>query len=226
MCHAFWAVFSRIFTLLTSAITQFCRCTGIRVIFYLDDSFILACSRATAIAHHDFVMSLLTRLGFLINLKKLHLAPTHKSQFLGLDWDSSLPMVALTDDKISFLCSSAQHLLQKEAPCCREIQQFLGRTNFASFALPRARLNSRAIHLCLSRTYKSPSHLFRRCILSLDAKKDLQWWVSFIPIGKPMHSPFPSQFILTDASKVRWGSTRGNCSASSRWPPGSSHHIN
>lgn len=186
-----------IITILTRAVTHHCRCRGIRVIFYLDDSIILACSRATAIVHQDFVMSLLSKLGFIINLQKSDLAPTCKYRFLGLNWDSTFPMVSLTDIRVSTLRSSTHCLLWKEAPFCREIQQFLGRTNFASFALPRARLNSRAIQRCLSQTYKSPSHLFRRCVLSSEAKKEHQWWVSFTPLGKPCSLPGPRSSLRT-----------------------------
>lgn len=63
-------------------------------------------------------------------------------------------------------------------------------------------------------------------MLSLEAKKDLQWWVSFIPIGKPMHPPTPSEFVTTDASKAGWGATWGNHTVSGSWHQETPAHIN
>lgn len=215
-----------IFTMLTQAITLFCRRRGIRIIFYLDDTIIMARSRATAIKHRNFVMSLLQRRGFIINLAKSDLAPSQTFCFLGLNWDTSIPAVSLTEEKVSVLHSSADRILRKGTPSCRELQQFLGCTNFASFAVPRARLNSRAIQCCLSKTYKSPSHLFRKCPLSKEARQDLHWWVSFFPLGKPLHPPTPSESITTDASSSGWGATWGSLSLSGRWPDNEVSHIN
>lgn len=49
----------RIFIHITRPITLFCRKSGIRIIFYLDDSIIMARLRQEAIMHRDFVMTLL-----------------------------------------------------------------------------------------------------------------------------------------------------------------------
>lgn len=78
----------RTFTKLTRPITLFCRCLGVCVIFYLDDSIIMAHSRQTLIHHRKLVLSLLRRLGFLINLKKSDLHPAQEFTFLGLHWDT------------------------------------------------------------------------------------------------------------------------------------------
>lgn len=47
------------FTKLTCPITLFCWRFGIRVIFYLDDSIIMAHSRQSLLQHHDLVLTLL-----------------------------------------------------------------------------------------------------------------------------------------------------------------------
>lgn len=214
-----------VFTMLTRAITRFCRSRGIRIIFYLDDTIIMACSRALALQHRDFVMSLLGDLGFLNNLAKSDLAPSRSFCFLGLNWDTPAPSVSLTDEKIATLSSSAQRLLSKVSTHCREIQQFLGHTNFTAFAVPRARLNSRALQVCLSRNYKSPIHLFRSCPLSEDAHRELTWWVSLSVASKPLHAPLPSVFITTDASK-QGGAVWDHRSVSGSWDISQSHHIN
>lgn len=81
-------------------------------------------------------MTLLRELGFLINLTISDLAPSHSLCFLGLIWDTSIPLVSLVDEKLSKVSVSAQNLLCKSATHCQELQQFLGCTNFAAFAVP------------------------------------------------------------------------------------------
>lgn len=89
----------RLFTILTRVITHFCRAHGIRIIFYLDDTIIMARSRTVVIQHQDFVMQLLKRLGSLINLEKSDLAPSQSFCFLGLLWDTRSLSVSLTEEK-------------------------------------------------------------------------------------------------------------------------------
>lgn len=96
-------------------------------------------------------MQLLRDLGFIINSSKSDLAP-QRFVFLGLVWDTSIPSVTLTVEKVETLSSSAISILGKPLIRCQNIQQFLGRMNFAAFAVPHARLNSCAILACLSAT--------------------------------------------------------------------------
>lgn len=210
--------------MLTCAITHFCRQRGIRIIFYLDDTIIMTLSKALALQNRDFVMTLLRDLGFFINLRKSDLAPSRYFCFLGLNWDTSIPSVSLTDEKLEKLSGSARCLLHKSVTHCRKIQQFLGRTNFAAFAVPRARLNSRSLQECLSRNYKAPSHLFRPCPLSKEARRELHWWVDLSEVTKHLHPPLPSVFITTDASKRGWA--WDHRAISGKWDPSLLHHIN
>lgn len=76
---------------------------GIRTVFYLDDTIIMAQSCVVALQHHDQVVKLLSQLGFILNLEKSDLSLTHQITFLGLRWDT----VALPEDKVSCLQSDA-----------------------------------------------------------------------------------------------------------------------
>ena len=133
----------RIFTKLTRPIALFCRQKGIRILFYLDDSLILAQSRDQSLAHRDNVLDLLASLGFLAFLDKSDLTSTKSSLFWGLLWDTVAMSSSLPLDKIAKLVASALALLSRPAPSCLSLQKFLGSTNFASVAVPRAHLNSR-----------------------------------------------------------------------------------
>lgn len=136
---------------------------------------IMAQSHELVYQHRDLVVSLLSRLGFILNLEKSDLTPAHRFTFLGLIWDTSLCTVALTEEKVAHLQSDARILLSKGRVTGHDLQRFLRRTNFAGVAVPRARLFSHAIQSCLSATYKWPSHSSRFCPLSEDAKMELSW---------------------------------------------------
>lgn len=151
----------------------------VHIIFYLGDTIILTIYRALATEHHNFVMNLLVKLGYLINLEKSDLSPSEQFSFLGLLWDSALYTVALTEGKLLKHQRETCCLLVASRVSCLDVQSFLGLSNFASFAVPRAQLNSRAIHSCFSKVYKSPSYCSRICQLSSDAREELAWLVLF-----------------------------------------------
>lgn len=73
--------------------------------------------------------------------------------FLGLCWNTREGVVALTEEKIAKVQASASALLAKGQAHVWDVQKFLGLTNFAAFAVPRARLNSRGLQVILSSNY-------------------------------------------------------------------------
>lgn len=95
----------------------------------------------------DFMVSLLCKLGFLLNLKKFNLTPTHQFIFLGLVQDTSVKAVELTEEEILCLHCNTQHLLSWACISCHEAKKFLVRTYFAAFAVPWAHLLVHALHV-------------------------------------------------------------------------------
>lgn len=110
---------------------QFYGRLGIRIIFYLDDTFIMARSRETVLHQRDFVMSLLSHLEFIISVNKSYLSPAQCFTFLAVKWDTLALSIALPDDKIDKLQSSTLALITSGNTYCCEIQCFLGHTNFS-----------------------------------------------------------------------------------------------
>lgn len=162
-------------------------------------------------------MSLLCKLGSIINLEKSDLTPTKQFTFLSLHWDSIVHSMTFTGGKFSKLCSSDQHLLQPSTVSCKEVQKFLGLTNFAAFAVPRVHLHSRSIQQDFSLVYKSHLHASRTCPISKVAAQELQWWANLTTCSKLLSPPLPSQSIATDTSHSRWGASSGNCQKCRQW---------
>lgn len=192
----------RISTKLTQEISSFCRKHGIHLISYLDDTIIIVQSKALALQHHNSVFQVLLSLGFIINLEKKDLSSSKSFTFLGLKWNSVDHSVALMGEKHLKLQLS---MFTGHNPSCWDIQLFLGRTNFASFAVPWPRLNSQAIEFCFSAFYHDPSDRFKDCPLDTDARKEIQCWVDLSLYSKPLVPPIPTVTISTDASWSGWG---------------------
>lgn len=76
---------------------------GIQIIFFLDDSIIIACSRSALPEHRDFVLKLMEHLGFMVNMENSNLTPSQKFSFLGLCWNTKEGAVSLEVIKVSKL---------------------------------------------------------------------------------------------------------------------------
>lgn len=135
----------------------------------------MACSCTEALTQRDFVLALLSRLGFLVNLQKSDLAPFQRLTFLGLHWDMQSGKTALTDKKVLKFQRAASHLVASNPPWTWDLQKFLGLSNSAAYMVPRARLCSWALQFVPSASYKCPSDHFRVCQISLEASQELQW---------------------------------------------------
>ena len=136
----------RVFTKLTRVIILHCRALGLRLILYLDDGLLLARPRRVAFQQRDVLVGLFLELGWLVNWDKSDLAPSQEFDYVGLHWSSVTMTVSLPLDKLEDLGVQAGRLLASDPPpTCRRVQQFLGKTNFATIAIPRARLHMRAL---------------------------------------------------------------------------------
>ena len=79
-----------IFTRVTKPLQDFLHTQGFRSIFYLDDILILGSSMEECLAHLTTALRLLSRVGFIVNHKKLCLVPAQRFRFVGFDWDTGL----------------------------------------------------------------------------------------------------------------------------------------
>ena len=83
---------------------------------------------------------------------------------------------------------------------CHTVQRLLGLTNFASIALPLARLQSRLLQWWLKQHYKGPSDMFKTMPIMEEAHHNLKWWCSFKSCPKSIHRPSVQEVVMIDAS--------------------------
>jgi hypothetical protein len=92
---------------------------GIHTIFYLDDILVLGSTFQNCLSNLQEALSLLMKVGFIINWEKSSLIPTTNFTFLGMIWDSVKGALSLPQDKLLRLRSQATFLLEQPAPTCR-----------------------------------------------------------------------------------------------------------
>ena len=176
----------RIFRLLLRPLQHICRSRGIRVIFYLDDLLILGRSPSKAARQRDYVVNWLQNLGFTLNWPKCKLSPDQIFQYLGLIWNTQSLTVCLTEEKQRDIQQMASELLQAKSLTARRIMQFLGKTVFASIAVPLARLHRRQLQAVLLREYRHPRDLYKVIKLNAASRDQLRWWCHLTVIQKPL----------------------------------------
>lgn len=158
----------QVYTKLTLPIMLFCRHLGILIIF-LDDTIIMAWSCAVLLQHQHLVLEIFMQLALMIYMTKSDLAPSQQFMYLGLCWSTAIALVSLPQDKLEKIHASASCVLSAGGTSHWILKKFLGWTNFASFAVPRAWLHSHAPQITLSSDYCSIVDCFRRLHVGRDS---------------------------------------------------------
>ncbi|KAJ2938885.1 hypothetical protein O0L34_g3042 [Tuta absoluta] len=116
-------------------------------------------------------------------------------------------------------------MLAKGETCLTNLQSLVGLLNFASFVVPRGRLNFRALLRFVNHLLKLPGLLTYS--LPLETLDELRWWLQNCHLSSTIHLPSPSHFLTTDASDLAWGAQLDDLSLSGTWSDQEQHlHCN
>lgn len=107
----------------------------------------------------------------------------------------------------------------------KELQSLIGLLNFASFVVPRGRLNHR---LALRFLNNLPKHSIQtRYTLPRIVLEEMHWWLRNSRLASLMHTPPTTHFLTTDASDTAWGAQLNNQAMSGEWDSKEKHlHCN
>ena len=164
------------------------------------------------------IIAVFNSAGFVINMKKSVLVPTHCIQFLGVLINSLDMTFGLNEEKIQGIHEDAVSLLQAGHVTPRMLAHFIGVINSVKLSLSFAALHIRSLQQSLISAVVNLG--WDGAIqLSEEAHADLRWWtenvrnVSFAPI----HPQSPSFSIETDASMQGWGARWESESTGGTW---------
>ena len=146
-------------------------------------------------------------------------------QGYGLEWDTRRMRVLLPQDKMTQIASLSRRMLHTNSVRVSELMALLGKTNFASMAVPLGRMNSRPLQQCLPRG----SGRSLRSVVSItsEARVSLHWWTSPPRSGRSINLPLPDSVLATDASLSGWGARFGHRHLQGQWSRAQmNNHIN
>lgn len=215
----------KMFASLTNWVAQILREKGFRILIYLDD-FLLVNQDPQVLRKQTLeTVHVLEQLGWQINYAKSTLTPQKVLEYLGIVWDPHSNMKYLPLRKCIGIKQKVKAVLRRELASLKEIQSVVGSINFASFPVPRGRLNHRALLKHCQNLLYLPSN--RRYSVPREALIELTWWLNNVTNSSLIHYPPVSHYLVTDASMLAWGALIDNVKLWGQWPHGEANlHSN
>ena len=160
-----------VFNRITQSVCRMMKRRGYTCVVLLDDFFVAAetfqeCAEALRV-----LISLLRRLGFRINWKKVS-DPTQDLVFLGVRINTASGYLSLDPAKVQEIIRTIDDILAKKRITKSQLQSFAGKLSWASTVTPWGRSFLNNTYGTLAKL-KANSH---KCILTDWLIKDFKWW--------------------------------------------------
>jgi hypothetical protein len=203
------------FSILTNWVAQTLRQQwNIRILVYLDDYLIVHQNARILEDHVNITVQTLQRLGWKVNFEKSILHPQKSIVYLGILWRTWDNLKSLPKDKVMLLSKNLKQVLAGGKLTLKSTQRTVGSLNFASFVVPRGRLNHRRLLMFLN-TLPNPST--KAFPIPQHVSNELSWWIQNCQASTPLHYPPPTDFLTTDASDLAWGAQLNDLGLSGSW---------
>lgn len=208
-----------VFTKLIKPIVTSLRTQGFPSIAHLDDFLLSGRNNNECLKNVNTTVSLLEKLGFLINYSKSCLTPTRTMQFLGFIYDSVAMTIGVPNNKQKYIVQLVSDFLLRDHCQIREFAHLVGvlvsvcpATRYGWVYTKRL---ERAKFLALQ---KSRGNFNRQMQIDNYVKEDLTWWKSnIINSSCPIYRYSFLCTIFTDASRTGWGAVCGSHKARGSW---------
>ena len=218
-----------IFNRITQAVCRMMHRKGFtRTCAYLDDFAIVMDTFGDCLRALNTLLALLIRLGFLINYKKVF-GPTQCMTFLGIEINSVEMTIRLPQQKLVELQGALQDFLLKRRASKRQLQQLIGRLNWASRVVHGGRTFLRRL-IDVQNGLRQANH---KVIIQGSARADVEWWADFLATfnGKSLIlDSIPVDLMSMDACNMGGGAVFGRdwfyILWQEDWPQVQHMHIN
>ena len=181
-----------IFHRLTQAVKRMLKWKGLdATVVYLDDFFITANSFQECLDALNLVISLLRKLGFHINWKKVT-DPSTKIVFLGIEIDSVNMCLWLPNDKLHQIRDELLQFQTRTRASKKQLQSLAGKLNFCAGVVFGGRVFLRRIIDSIN-LLKADNHKMK---LTAGIRADVSWWQSFM-------STFNGKSMLLDTQHIQ-----------------------
>jgi len=206
-------------------VVQAAREQGHRCMAYMDDLIMLGATPAQCSAARDFVLQLLTDLGWHVNREKSSLAPAQQAVYLGFQFDTSgrRATIRVPSGKRRNIKHEIRRLLRVPpslAVPVRRVARIAGLLTSISHAVAPTRMMTHRLYRVISTrtTWNSAVHI------TAAARLDLEWWLDALDTwnGQAFVDRTAADYTMdTDASDLGWGAVlylpTGDVHASGAW---------
>lgn len=196
-----------VFTKILKPVIEYLRSRNMISVQYLDD--ILCIGKDFKECHNNVKMTitLLEKLGFIINLEKSVLKPSIRCKFLGFIFDSQKMIMELPTDKKVKIKNNVQHFITIHKCKLRDFARLIGLLVSACPAIQFSWAHTKLFEQFKYRTLLKNDSYNQTIVMPTFIKEDLYWWINNIDIGyAPLKTNIYLKEIFTDASSVGWGS--------------------
>jgi hypothetical protein len=211
-----------VFTKVCRPVLEHFRSKGVKLSAYLDDWILAAPTKQLATQQAQEVVSLLQKLGWIVNFKKSVLLPSQRIEHLGFvlntkNMTASLPLKKLRDIRRSI----KQVLDHPNRQSPRIIHSLTMRIQAATFAIFPARLYTRHLLYYKNQMVKTEADWDLPRPLDQASKDELNWWYFNLQKwnGRSLLTATPTQTIFVDASDTGWGCSWNKQRAHGYWTP-------
>ena len=197
-----------VFTLLMKVIPTFLRRRAITLHPYLDDWLSRNQNRRRLLEHRQFILSLITSLGLIINYEKSDLVPAQVFTFIGMEFLTHTNIVRVPQTRQMKILETVRMVSQKTSISARAFLSLLGQLNAAADFVMLGRLHLRPLQASLHNQWQPQKlPLCHQICMTTEILQHLKWWLQedLYPQGVPLKIDPPSHTIFTDASLSGWG---------------------
>ena len=162
------------------------------LLHYLDDFFTAEVLEDSCSNNIDLIKRVFDLLGVPLASDKV-IGPLQIITYLGIEIDSINSVIRLPKDKLDDLLLSLNYWKGRKKCIKKELLSLIGRLSFACKVVKCGRFFLKRL-IDLSTTVHS---LFHHISINVEARKDIQWWVDFLPSWNGI-AMFQEQCVLSD----------------------------
>lgn len=208
-----------VFTKLLKPIFYHLRSRGFLSICYLDDILLIDLSYQSCLRNVNYTVSLLSSLGFTINLEKSVLTPSHKIQFLGFTFDSNNLTFSIPQKKKNIILDNLSRLMNKKHCKIKHFASLIGQLvavcPVVKYSWLYIKQFEREKWLAL---LKGKNNYNEKMFIPDYLNNDFLWWIKNIqPCKQDIKESDYTLEIFTDASPTGWGAFCKNKSTHGFW---------
>lgn len=157
-------------------VVRYLRRRGVLSVIYIDDKLIIGKTYRECLEYVNQSVTLLERLGFIVNKKKSDLIPSQRCKFLGFILDSVSFTLENTEEKIIATQSLLKRMLPKESCSIEEFASLIGKLVSLCPATIYGRLCIKFLERQRFLALESCNYDYKNSmIISDEAKEDMRW---------------------------------------------------